>query len=110
MKYIPVHCSICNTDFDLVEDEYGYTGVCNCEEIPEDLELEDTIIERKNQKQRIKDYFKEHDNEVLGYGDIAYGLQMSLAVVVELCDELENEGIIGMASDSLLEKRRSQSK
>jgi len=42
-KYIPVHCPICNTDFDLVEDEYGYMGVCNCEEIPEDLGLEDTI-------------------------------------------------------------------
>ena len=45
IEYVPVHCPICNTDFDLVEDEYGYMGVCNCEEIPEDLGLEDTVPE-----------------------------------------------------------------
>jgi len=48
MKYIPVYCPICNTDFDLVEDEYGYMGVCNCEEIPEDLGLEDTVFYLKH--------------------------------------------------------------
>jgi len=48
MKHIPIHCPKCNTDFDLVEDDHGYMGVCDCCEWPEDLELEDTITELSN--------------------------------------------------------------
>ena len=46
VEYIPVHCSICNTNFNLKIDEHGCAlGVCNCEEISEDLGLEDTVPE-----------------------------------------------------------------
>ena len=44
MEYISVHCRDCCCDFDLEIDEHGCAlGVCGCEEIPEDLGLEDTI-------------------------------------------------------------------
>ena len=46
MEYISVHCRDCGCDFDLEINEHGCAlGVCNCEEISEDLGLEDTALE-----------------------------------------------------------------
>jgi len=43
INYIPVHCPICNTDLDLEVDQHGCAlGVCNCQDVGEDLGLEDT--------------------------------------------------------------------
>ena len=106
MKHIPVHCHICNTDFDLLEDEHGYMGTCDCADVPTDPELEDTIFERMKQKHLIKEYFKKY--EVLDYGDICDKSGINLKIVHELCGELEEEGIIGITDtrNHLTEKQR----
>jgi hypothetical protein len=51
-------------------------------------------ITRDDAKQEIKKYFKAHHGEPIGYSDLVRDLNLDLKVIVELCSELENEGII----------------
>ena len=45
MTYINAHCNRCNTNFDLEIDSHGCAlGVCNCQDVGEDLRLGDTIL------------------------------------------------------------------
>jgi len=59
MKHYPLHCLICNTSFDLIEDPHGCClGVCNCEDVGEDLGLWDTAFFLRYGKY-ISDYVME---------------------------------------------------
>lgn len=61
-------------------------------------QTESTIVlrsmDRKQAMKEIEDLFKK--GETLYYSDIAGQLGLDLEVVVEICNELENKGIIGM--------------
>ncbi|HEV2381205.1 MAG TPA: dCTP deaminase [Terriglobia bacterium] len=52
-------------------------------------------ITRQQAKAEILELFK-NSNETLFYSDVAERLSLDLELVVELCNELENEGCIGM--------------
>ena len=49
-------------------------------------------INRNQALKEIKILFKK--NKILYYGDISEKLNLNLELVVDICDELENKGII----------------
>jgi len=51
-------------------------------------------IDRKEAMKEIQELFKE--GETLYYSDIAERLKLDLELVVDICNELESNGIIGM--------------
>jgi len=54
--------------------------------------LEDVPMEEA--KARIKGYFEKHHGEDLDYGDLREALCIALPIIVEACDQLEQEGKI----------------
>ncbi len=74
------------------------TGVTSEQQGEEDMNsacqstLEDMPIEEA--KARIKSYFEEHHGEDLDYGDLREALCIALPIIVEACDQLEQEGKI----------------
>lgn len=52
-------------------------------------------ISRNDAKKEISNYFEKHQKETpVGYGDLVRDLHLDLKLVVELCSELESEGLI----------------
>ena len=51
---------------------------------------------RKQAKKEILELFKGAQQKTLFYSDVAEQLQLDLELAVELCNELENEGLIGV--------------
>ncbi len=52
-------------------------------------------VAREEAKQDIRQYFESHQKEAIGYSDLVKALKLDLKLIVELCSELENEGLIG---------------
>lgn len=52
-------------------------------------------ISREDAKTEILRLFQENHAEILDYGIIAERLQLDLQIVVDVCNELEQEGLIG---------------
>lgn len=52
-------------------------------------------ISREDARTEILRLFEENQAEILDYGIIAERLQMDLQIVVDVCNELEQEGLIG---------------
>ena len=59
-------------------------------------------ITREQAKQEIMELFQ--TGETLYYSDIAQRLRIDLPLVVEICQELENEGEIGVDADVLQQR------
>lgn len=52
-------------------------------------------ISREQAKNEIKAYFRKNDGKKIGYSDIVKNLNIDLKMVVEICNELMEEGDIG---------------
>ena len=52
-------------------------------------------LSKKEAKEEIKKYFAEHKDSLISYSELVDNLKIDLKSIVEICSELEKEGLIG---------------